>query len=120
MIRDPYFWLSAAAQNAASQSVTVQAGFSAGLRKAAFSASSDYQQLFAGGQTGTNAYVGTTATCTSYTAEWNQFSFSPNFTDNFLNAVAGLGTTVSFLAFATAFGECTFCAIGFFFCTPAP
>jgi hypothetical protein len=73
--------------------------------KASFSASDDYQSLFAGGQTGTNAYVGTTTTCTSYKAQWNQFYFHPNFTSNFLSAMAGLGSDVPFFDFVTAFGK---------------
>ncbi len=77
-----------------------------GLLGASFSASADYQTLFPGGQAGPGGavYVATTATCTSYFANWNQFAFQPNFTSNFQAAVAGLGTSVSWLEFVEAFG----------------
>lgn len=92
-------------QAALNESVSVEASASFfGLLKASFSASSDYQNMFSGGRTGDTAYVGTSATCTSYTAAWDQFDFQPNFTSNFLSAVAQLGAGVTWLEFVEAFG----------------
>ena len=78
-----------------------------GLLGVSFSASADYQSLFSEGQTGMYGYAGTTTVCTSYSAAWNQFAFQPNFTltGNFLDGVAKLNASVSWLEFATAFGK---------------
>ncbi len=76
-------------QSTLQKSVDVSGSGSFGLLSASFSASDDYQSMFKGGQTGSTAYVGTTAVCSSYKASWNKFAFQPNFTSDFEAAVAG-------------------------------
>ncbi len=81
------------------------------MLKASFTASSDYQAraMFSesSGMSGTTAYVGTSAVCTSYVAGWNQFQFQfqPNFTGSacalpgffFVAALAGVRARVPML-----------------------
>ena len=53
-------------QQALNKSVDVHASGSFGLLSASFSASADYQSMFSGGQSGSVAYVGTTAVSYAY------------------------------------------------------
>jgi hypothetical protein len=86
--------------------LSVHVGFSIGMPGWSFSASGGYQRMFNRGVTGDLAYTGTFTFCSAYLAAWDDFAFQPTFTPNFYAAVAGLGSTVSWLDFVEAFGGC--------------